>query len=138
MQRISNHLLSAMKFLLFEKFRSSRRCSVKRVLLKISHSLQENPCPRVSFLTSFKKRFWHRCFSVNFAKFLRAPFFIEHLRWLLLRLYHFQREFDSSQVYLNLIFDTENFMYVSFREIPSELKFRVILIGIYYKNFKNE
>ena len=29
-------------------------------------------------------------------------------------------------------------MYVSFREIPSELKFRVILIGIYYKNFKNE
>ena len=24
-----------------------------------------------------------RCFPVNFAKFLRAPFFIEHLRWLL-------------------------------------------------------
>ena len=29
-------------------------------------------------------RFWYSCFPVNFAKFLRAPFFIEHLRWLLL------------------------------------------------------
>ena len=26
-----------------------------------------------------KKRFWHRCFPVNFAKFLRAPFFTENL-----------------------------------------------------------
>ena len=24
------------------------------------------------------------CFPVNFEKFLRAPFFIEHLRWLIL------------------------------------------------------
>ena len=31
-----------------------------------------------------KKRLWHRCFPVNFAKFLRTPFFIEHLEWLLL------------------------------------------------------
>ena len=34
--------------------------------------------------TLLKKRLWHRCFSVNFEKFLRTPFFIEHLRWLLL------------------------------------------------------
>ena len=26
-----------------------------------------------------KKRLWHRCFPMNFAKFLRAPFFTEHL-----------------------------------------------------------
>ena len=26
------------------------------------------------------------CFPVNFAKFLRTPFFTEHLRWLLLLL----------------------------------------------------
>ena len=32
----------------------------------------------------FKKRLWHRCFLVNFTKFLRTPFFIEHRRWLLL------------------------------------------------------
>ena len=31
-----------------------------------------------------KKRLWHRCFVVNFAKFLRTPFFIEYLWWLLL------------------------------------------------------
>ena len=29
--------------------------------------------------TLLKKRLWHRCFPVNFAKFLRTPFFIEHL-----------------------------------------------------------
>ena len=31
-----------------------------------------------------KKRLWHRCFPVNFAKFLRIPFLTEHLWWLLL------------------------------------------------------
>ena len=34
-----------------------------------------------------KKKLFHRCFPVNFVKFLRAPFFIEYLRWLLLTLY---------------------------------------------------
>ena len=34
--------------------------------------------------TLLKKRLWHRCFPVNFAKFLRTPFFTEHLWWLLL------------------------------------------------------
>ena len=33
-----------------------------------------------------KKSLWHRCFPVNFAKFLRTPFFTEHIRWLLLTL----------------------------------------------------
>ena len=36
--------------------------------------------------TVLKKRLWHRCFPVNFAKFLRASFFTEHLWWLLLML----------------------------------------------------
>ena len=30
--------------------------------------------------TLFKKRPWHRCFSVNFAKFLKTSFLIEHFR----------------------------------------------------------
>ena len=34
--------------------------------------------------TLLKARLWHRCFPVNFTKFLRAPFLTEHLRWLLL------------------------------------------------------
>ena len=33
---------------------------------------------------SIKKRDWYRFFPVNFGKFLRTAFFIEHLRWLLL------------------------------------------------------
>ena len=33
--------------------------------------------------TLLKKRLWYRCFPVYFAKFLRAPFLIEHLCWLL-------------------------------------------------------
>ena len=31
-----------------------------------------------------KKRLQHRCFPVKFVKILRAPFFAEHLWWLLL------------------------------------------------------
>ena len=29
--------------------------------------------------TLLKKNLWHRCFPVNFAKFLRTPFFTEHI-----------------------------------------------------------
>ena len=34
--------------------------------------------------TLLKKKFWHKCFPVNFAKFLRTPFVTEQLWWLLL------------------------------------------------------
>ena len=41
--------------------------------------------PKREFInTLFKKRLWHSCFPVSFRKFLRTPFLIEHLRWLLL------------------------------------------------------
>ena len=36
--------------------------------------------------TLLKERLWHRCFPVNFGKFLRKSFFTEHLWWLLLQL----------------------------------------------------
>ena len=35
-------------------------------------------------VTLLNKKLWHRCFSVHFMKFLRTPFQIEHLWWLLL------------------------------------------------------
>ena len=35
--------------------------------------------------TLLKRNLWHRCFPVNFAKFLGTTFFTEHLRWLLLK-----------------------------------------------------
>ena len=65
----------------------------KKAFLEISQNSQKNTYAKVSFLikldawawnfikkeTLLKKRLWHRCFPVNFAKFLRKPFFIEHL-----------------------------------------------------------
>ena len=44
---------------------------MKKVFLEISQNSRENTCARVSF-------------PVNFAKFVRTPFFIEHLWWVLL------------------------------------------------------
>ena len=32
--------------------------------------------------TLLKKRLWHKCFPVNFAKIVRTPIFIEHLWWV--------------------------------------------------------
>ena len=86
------------KFILRKKeSRSSHwRCSVKKSVLKNFENSQENTCARVSFsivaglrpANLLKKRIWQRCFSANFAKFLRTAFFIEHFRWLLLRIFH--------------------------------------------------
>ena len=50
-----------------------------KVFLEMKSVLAPQP---VSF---FKKRLWHRCFPVIFAKFLRTSFLTEHLGWLLLK-----------------------------------------------------
>ena len=55
----------------------------KKVLLKILQNSQENTRARVSFLIKLAQH-WHKCFSVNFEKFLRMAFCTEHLWWLLL------------------------------------------------------
>ena len=63
--------------------RSHRRCSVKKGILRNFAKFTGNTCARVSFFnkvaglgpaTLLKKRSWHRCFPVNFAKLLRTPF----------------------------------------------------------------
>ena len=46
-----------------------RRCSTKKVFLKISQNSPENTCARVSFLW---KELRHSCFLVNFTKFSRT------------------------------------------------------------------
>ena len=43
-----------------------------------------------------KRRLWHRCVPVNFAKFLRTTFFTEHLRWLLLKTPQYPRKGGKS------------------------------------------
>ena len=48
---------------------------------------QGNYSGRVPFLITLQA--WHRCFPVNFVKFLRTPFFTEHLWWrLVATLFH--------------------------------------------------
>ena len=61
------------------------------MFLKVSQISHENAYVRVPFnkvagrkaWNIIKRRLQHRCFPVKFAKILRTPFFIEHLRWLL-------------------------------------------------------
>ena len=85
----------------FAKFTGKHLCQ-SLFLIK----LQASRPPTLS-----KKRLWHRCFPVNFAKFLRSPFYIEHLWWLLLwfytsfklRLNHFYDLVHIFQTYLTLL-----------------------------------
>ena len=68
-----------------------RRCSGKNVFTKFTgkhlcQSLFFNKVVGLGLATLFKKRLWHRCFPVNFVKFLRPPFSLEYLWWLLLSL----------------------------------------------------
>ena len=55
--------------------------------------LQKQPpevCCKKRPATLLKKRLWHRCFPVNFVKFLRTPFLGNTSGWLLLLLVFFQ------------------------------------------------
>ena len=52
----------------------------------LCHSLFFNKVAGLRPATLLKKRLWHSCFPVNFAKFLRTPFFLEHFWWLLLHM----------------------------------------------------
>ena len=62
---------------------SNRRCSVRKAVLRnfakftgkhLCQSLSIHKIAEVRPATLLKKRFWHRCFPVNFAKCLRTPF----------------------------------------------------------------
>ena len=58
----------------FEKFTGKHLCQ----------SLFFNKVASLRPATLLRKRFWHRCFPVNFAEFLRTPFFTGHPRLLFL------------------------------------------------------
>ena len=51
----------------------SRRHSIRKVFLEIPKIHRKTPVPEPA--TLIKKRLWHRCFLVNFGKFLRTPVF---------------------------------------------------------------
>ena len=49
-----------------------------------------------------KKRLQRRGFPVKFAKFLKTPFFTEHLQWLLLK-NGLERKYEISPVYMTKV-----------------------------------
>ena len=57
--------------------------------------------------TLLEKTLWHCCFHVNFAKFLRRPFFRKQLRWLLLKVRSFFQKNSVTNVLWKSCF--ENF-----------------------------
>ena len=60
----------------------------KGVLKNLTKFKGKHLCQRLFFnkvATLLKKRLWHRCFPVNFVKFLRTPISTEDLWWLLLK-----------------------------------------------------
>ena len=60
-------------------------------------SIFKRKCVGVCFLTTLlKERFQQRCLPVNFTKFLRTPFFVEHLQWLLSVVIHTAAGFIGS------------------------------------------
>ena len=80
----SERLVVMLLILKVSVFRSShRRCSMKKGVLRnftkfrgkrLCQSLFFNKVAGLRPATLLKKRLWHRCFPVNFAKFLRTPF----------------------------------------------------------------
>ena len=72
-----------------------QRCSVRKGVLRNFAKLTEHLCQSLFFnkvtglrpATLLKKRLWHRCFSVNFAKFPRTPFLQNTSRRLLLHVF---------------------------------------------------
>ena len=69
----------------------------------------KHPCQSLFLIKLFKKGLRHRCFLVNFPKFLRTPFLREDLRWLfLLFVIYLLFNYDSSKstfFTLNMTFD---------------------------------
>ena len=72
---------------------SHRRYSMKKSVLRnflkctgkhLWQSLFFNKVAHLRPATSLKKRLWHRCFPVKFAKLLRTPLFYRAPGWLLL------------------------------------------------------
>ena len=78
---------------------SHQRCSMKKgVLRNFTKFTGKHLCRSLFFnkvATLLKKRLWHRCFPVNFAKFFRTPFLQNASGWLLLNLSKF-----TTQIFL--------------------------------------
>ena len=89
------------KFKLQMNYRSSHcRCSVRKGVLRNFAKFTRKPlCQSLFFsATLLKKRLWHRCFSANYAKFLKTPFLQNTSGRLLLKI----ASLDLTSKFLNL------------------------------------
>ena len=80
--KIVEHKKHRFPFILFSEAATRGGVLLKKVFLVIWQNSRKTP-EACNFI---KKRLWHRCFPVYFAKFLKTPFLTEHFRWLLLSL----------------------------------------------------
>ena len=102
------------KYLDLDRVRSShRRCFVRKGIFRnftkftgkhLRQSLFFNKVVGTRPATLLKKRLWHRCFPVNFAKFLITPFLQNTSGRLLLILD--QKSFLSSWDCLSFLYET--------------------------------
>ena len=83
---------------------SHQRCSVRKGVLRNSAKFTVKHLCQVLFYnkvagpepaTLLKKRLWHRCFPMNFAKFLRTPFHRTPLNDCFSTIQHFLAENPS-------------------------------------------
>ena len=97
--RLSCCILQTQSFL--SRYRSSHQCcSMKKGVLRnfaeftgkhLYQSLVFNKVAGLRPATLLKKRLWHRCFTKNFAKFLRTPFLRNTSGRLLLQVASYQQ-----------------------------------------------
>ena len=59
----------------------------KGVLRNLTKFTEKHLCQSLLYNKVAGMRLWHRCFLVNFVKFLRSSFFTEHLLSLPLQIY---------------------------------------------------
>ena len=86
-------------------------------------SLLFNKAADLRTVTLLKKRFWYRCFPVNFSKFLKTLSIAEHLRWLLLKTsvnqLIFREELVDLQLYYSRTFSQEVFQHICFKHFKA-------------------
>ena len=95
MTYLTNYLVRSsgpVVFCIKDVLRNFTKFLYKSVLRNLTKFTRKHLCQSLFFIkaaglrtaTLLKKRRWHSCFPVNFVKFLRTPFYPEHLWWLLL------------------------------------------------------
>ena len=118
---------------MLQKYRNSRlevfcRKGVLRNFEKLTgkhlyQSLLFNKVAGLRTATLLKKRFWYRCFPVNFSKFLKTPSITEHRRRLLLKTHVNQLIFGEKlvdlQLYYSRTFSQEVFKHMCFKHFKA-------------------